>query len=125
MFHTSIFLFISIVPKDVNSKPGQKVQFSVASFPGATKYEWYFQETLISVEDDSYEDSTTSTLTIANVLPKHKGVYKCIMSDFESKEVHHSLRANLKLSKFIFGDVLSYVCCVGRMAAQKEYYQMY
>ena len=92
-------------PKDIVTELGLRVIFSIETSRTATEHQWYFQQQLISSEDVTYNGFTTDTLTITKCLPKHKGVYKCVVTD-ESGEMFMSESATLKISKFILAIVL-------------------
>ena len=68
-------------PKDIKTLPGSFKEFSVKTSKATLTYQWYFQEQPISSEDDDYRGSTRDNLTIAKCLPKHKGAYKCVVTD--------------------------------------------
>ena len=101
------FLFLSIAalkflkhPRNVNTQPGLSVEFSITTSQPVRICNWYFQENLISSEDADYIGSTTDSLTIAKCLPKHKGTYKCVVTD-EFDETHSSKVASLTMGKFL------------------------
>ena len=85
---------------DMIGKPGTRITLSVVTAPRAKKYKWYFQEQPVSTEDTSYEGSTTDSLCINKLLPKHKGVYKCVMTGDLNVEMP-SRTAYLGIGKFI------------------------
>lgn len=91
-------------PQNSNAQPGLTVEFSVETSPTAKTYIWYFQDKQISSEDAEYSGSTTDILTIATCLPKHKGPYKCIVTD-ESDKKHTSESATLAM-----GEPIAYLC---------------
>ena len=68
-------------PKDIETLPGSIEEFSVKTSKATMTYQWYFQEQPISSEDDDYGGSATDSLTIAKCLLKHKGAYKCVVTD--------------------------------------------
>ena len=85
-------------PKDIETPPGSIEEFSVKTSKTTLTYQWYFQEQPISSEDDDFRGSTTDSLTIAKCSPKHKGVYKCVVTD-ESEETFTSENATLTIGK--------------------------
>ena len=81
---------------NVTTKPGLTVEFSVQTYSTVRKWEWYFQEETISNEEADYRGSTTEKLIIEKCLPKHKGAYKCVVTD-ESGETFTSKTATLSI----------------------------
>ena len=101
MLGSSISLKILKQPKDVRSKPGMRVEFSFETSPAAQAYKWYFQSKLISSKETDYEGATTSTIIIQKCLPKHKGTYRCIVTN-ESAERFPSKSVTLTIGKMRF-----------------------
>ena len=93
----SVFKFVTH-PKTTISEPGLRVELTVKTDPTAKTYTWYFEEKPIVVEADFYEGSTTDQLIIPKLIPRHKGVYKCIVTN-ESNERFTSMEATVKISK--------------------------
>ena len=89
---------IDVQPRTVRSKPGKRVSYSVATNPRAKSYQWYFKEKLISMDDNDYEGSTTSHLSIRRCLSKHSGTYKCVITN-KFGELCASETATLTLGK--------------------------
>ena len=83
--HTCTLLLIALrivsQPKDVLSEPGEKLEFTFETSPKANSYKWYFNESEISDEDQDYEGSTTEQLVLSKCLPKHKGFFKCVVTN--------------------------------------------
>ena len=73
------------------------VELTVKTDPTAKTYTWYFEEKAI-VEADFYGGVTTDQLIIPKLIPRHKGVYKCIVTN-ESNERFTSREATVKISK--------------------------
>ena len=67
-------------PKSVVCKPGSKLGFSIETSKTAQAYQWYFNGNEISHEDKDYEGCTTESLSVNKYLPKHKGLYKCVVT---------------------------------------------
>ena len=103
-------------PSDADSQPGSTVKFSIVSEVAIT-YIWYFKENPISKEDTEYSGSTTDSLTITVCLPKHKGSYKCVITD-DSGRTHTSKNATLTIGEFVSVCVFVYVQVYGMC----EYY---
>ena len=97
-------------PINVNTQPGLRVEFSITTSQIVKSYNWYFQEKPISSEDIDFVGSATDSLTIAKCLPKHKGAYKCVVTD-EFDETYSSEVASLTMSKLLDN---SCVCRRGR-----------
>ena len=73
-------------PKDIKAIPGSNVQFSIKTSKRAIiTFNWLFRERSISCEEEDYVGSTTECLTISKCLPKHKGAYRCIVTDTSGK----------------------------------------
>ena len=89
---------IEVQPRAINSIPGIRARYSVAMDPGFKNYQWYFKEKLISIDDDDYEGSTTSHLSIKRCLSKHSGTYKCVVTN-KFGELRSSETATLTLGK--------------------------
>ena len=85
-------------PMDVHTKPGLSVNFSIKTSQSAKTRKWYFQEEQISSEATDYGGSTTDSLVIARCLPKHKGVYRCVVTDASGK-THTSDNATLTIGE--------------------------
>ena len=99
-------------PKDINTKPGSSVEFSVTTAITAKACIWYFQERPISSEETEYRGSTTSILSITRCLPKHKGAYKCAVST-ESGQTFYSESAALTIGEHRSArDIFKYGCDV-------------
>ena len=84
-------------PKDIETKPGSSVEFFIETSRTAIAHEWHFQEQTISSDTD-YRGSSTDHLTVIKCLPKHKGTYKCIVTD-ESGKTFISESATLTIGK--------------------------
>ncbi len=84
----SPFVF-STQPKDVCCKPGDKAELTVSTSPSDSDtkstyiYRWYFDDQAISdkLPEYEYEGQQSKSLLILKVLPKHKGVYWCIVEN--------------------------------------------
>ena len=76
---------ISIEPKDVCCKPGEKVEFTISTAPSATTYQWYFKNQAISLPD--YEGQTSERLLVSKYLPKHRGAYWCVAGDGSGTQI--------------------------------------
>ena len=85
-------------PKDVRSKLGHEVVFSVKTAPIGRAYTWYFEEKPISLQAVTYKGCITNTLTISKFLPKHKGAYKCKVTN-EQGRTFSSSSATLSTGK--------------------------
>ena len=92
----SVLKFV-IHPRTTISEPGLKVELTVKTNPSAKTYTWYFEEEAI-VEADFYEGVTTDQLIIPKLVPRHKGVYKCVVTN-ESNERFTSKEATVEISK--------------------------
>ena len=68
-------------PKDVKTKPGLNVEFLVKTATTVKTYSWYFQEKIISNKEKDYTGTATDKLTIDECLSKHRGVYKCMVTN--------------------------------------------
>ena len=100
-------LIFLIHPKNVTTKPGLTVEFSIETSSKVKAYQWYFQEKPLSSEGTDYRGFTTKKLTIVKCLPKHKGAYKCVVTD-ESGETFTSIVASLSIGKVTVNTVRSY-----------------
>ena len=96
-------LTILMQPKDTLTNLGDSVEFSIETSPVATTYAWHFQEKPIIAEDIDYEGYDTDKLLILKCLPKHRGAYKCILTD-EAGESFVSASGTLKFGKLNFCD---------------------
>ena len=92
-----------IQPKDVLTNLGESIEFSIKTSPMATTYLWHFQEKQITSEDIDYEGYKTDNLLIPKCLPKHRGAYKCIVTD-EAGETLSSESGMLKFGELSFCD---------------------
>ena len=88
-------------PKDIETKPGSSVEFFIEISRTAIAHEWHFQEQTISSDNTDYRGPTTEHLTIAKCLPKHKGAYKCVVTD-ESGKTFTSESATLTIGRLAF-----------------------
>ena len=85
-------------PMNVSTQPGLQVEFSVETSKAVKAYNWYFQEKPLSSEETDYIGTTSGNLTIAKCLPKHKGAYKCVVTD-EFDETYSSEAASLTIGE--------------------------
>ena len=85
-------------PQNTTSKPGERVEFLVQTDPIARSYMWYHQEVEISTNDPHYVGPASHLLLIKKCLPKHKGAYKCLVTDTSGKS-YFSRSAMLKIGK--------------------------
>ncbi len=83
----SPFVF-STQPKDVCCKPGDKAELTVSTSPSDSDtistyniYQWYFDNQAISDGLPEYEGQQSKSLLILKLLPKHKGIYWCIVEN--------------------------------------------
>ena len=105
MHHLITFVIFSIAtlmilchPKDIETKPGSSVEFFIENSRTAIAHKWHFQEQTISSDNADYRGPTTERLTITECLPKHKGAYKCVVTD-ESGKTFISESATLTIGK--------------------------
>ena len=85
-------------PQDVTCKPGEKVELLIKTEPIAREHKWYFEESEITANVDQLEGFSTSLLTIKKCLPKHKGSYKCLVTDETGKSLA-SLNADVMIGE--------------------------
>ena len=72
----------------------------VTTSPLAKNYEWYFEEKLIlSTDDATLEGCSTDNLVIGKCLPKHRGSYKCVVTD-ELGENYTTRSATLNIGRY-------------------------
>ena len=77
------------------------MELSIRTKSGAKMYKWFFRRKQISSDDQYIEGSTKHRLIIKKFLPKHKGAYKCVITDLSNKS-YTSRRALLKIGKCNF-----------------------
>ena len=75
------------------------MELTVKIYPSAKTYTWYFEEKPI-VEADYYEGVTTDQLVVPKLAPRHKGVYKCVVTN-ESNKKYTSEEAAITIGKFL------------------------
>ena len=92
-------------PKDILCEPGEKLEFMFETSPKANSYQWYFNESEISDEDQDYEGSTTEQLVLSKCLPKHKGFFKCVVTNDTGRSLA-SETATLMIGKL--GTIVEY-----------------
>ena len=114
-------------PKDIKTKPGSSVEFFIETSRTAIAHEWHFQEQTISSDDADYRGPTTERLTVTKCLPKHKGAYKCVVTNTFGK-TFTSESATLtigKLALYMLQDTKTFPkCYVGRNGKQKLHIQV-
>ena len=95
-------------PEDITSKPGMIIEFTIQTSSAAKTFNWYFESKSISSEETNCEGITTDILTIKKCLPKHKGAYKCLVTN-KSGETFSSESATLTIGELANSYCNSYV----------------
>ena len=88
----------AVQPKDVLTILGGNGEFTVQTSPPAKTYTWHFKDKPITSENTDYGGCKTDKLFISKCLPKHVGVYMCVVTD-ESGEAFTSEKGTLKLGE--------------------------
>ena len=87
------------LPKGKTAHPGDNLSLSVAVYPqDPFSCHWYLDDQPIS-DNAEYGGSRTATLTIKECLSKHKGHYKCVITD-DSPNSTTSYNTELNLGMF-------------------------
>ena len=76
--------------------PGSQTEFSVSCARPSLKYQWYFNDGPIDLQNQEYDGTTTKCLVILESLSKHQGSYQCVIT-YGPKKTTSSKSAILKL----------------------------